>query len=151
MTLPTTSHLVPWLTYLSILLVPLLYAAYNRYFHPLSKVPGPFWASITPFWLAWQSYRQRRPRLDIELHKRYGPVVRIRPNEILFSNPEYFKTVHGAGSKFAKGAFYDALTDGVSDWSKLDMVAERNLDKLRLQKRHAGTVFRTANVKIHEG
>lgn len=151
MTIVQSPHLETWLGFLSLSLASIFYAFYNRYFHPLAKVPGPYWASITPFWLAWQSYKQRRPRLDIDLHKRYGSVVRIRPNEVLFSNPEYFKAVHGAGSKFAKGAFYQALTDGVDEWSKLDMVAESNLEKLRLQKRHAGTVFSTVNVKKHEG
>lgn len=139
-----------WLACLSVAAC-LLYAIYNRYLHPLAKVPGPFWASISPLWLAWQSYHQRRPRLDIELHKRYGIIVRIKPNEVLFSNPEYFKAVHGAGSKFAKGAYYDAITDGVDQWSRLDMVSERNLEKLRLQKRLAGPVYSTANVLKHEG
>jgi hypothetical protein len=89
------------------------YLIYNRYFHPLAKVPGPFLASISPVWIVWQSYKQRRPRLDVALHKRHGSVVRIAPGEVLFANPKYFNTVYGAGvsQMGKKGRWYESTGD----------------------------------------
>jgi len=147
------SHLSSmWPLYLPITLL-CAYLVYNRFFHPLAKVPGPVLAGATPLWLVWQCMNQRRPSLDLELHKRYGGVVRIAPNEIIFSNPEYFKTVYGAGSKFTKSRFYEAPTDNAQQdtWDKLDMLAEFDIGKLRLQHRLAGPVYSTANATKHEG
>ncbi|KAF2162097.1 hypothetical protein M409DRAFT_69322 [Zasmidium cellare ATCC 36951] len=140
-----------WFLYLPVALL-LAYFLYNRYLHPLSKVPGPLLASLTPLWITWQGYNARRPRLDIDLHKQYGSVVRISPDEIIFSNPAYFKTVYGAGTRFQKGRFYEAPTDmsQPEDWEKLDMLPEMNIAKLRTQKRYAAPVYAVANAKKHE-
>ena len=129
------------------------YVAYNRFFHPLAKIPGPLLASITPLWLTWQCMHQRRPRLDLQLHKQYGSVVRISPDEIIFSNPEFFKAVYGAGTHFTKGRFYDAPQSPSSDSpeDKLDLLVEPDKDKLRMQKRVAGPIYSTSNMKKHEG
>lgn len=140
-----------WFLYVPVALLA-AYLAYNRFFHPLAKVPGPFLASLTPLWLTWQGFNQRRPRLDLELHKRYGNVVRISPNEIIFSNPAYFKQIYGAGTRFKKARFYEAPTDAsqAESWNKLDMLPEMNITKLRVQKRYAGTVYSISNAKKHE-
>jgi cytochrome P450 len=57
----------------------------NLFFHPLSKVPGPVtWrASRLPF--IWSLIRGNLVR-DIErLHRKYGPVLRIAPDEVTFA------------------------------------------------------------------
>lgn len=47
---------------------------YNRFFHPLAKVPGPFLASVT---FLYQSYYNGRYYRQIEkLHERYGLVAK---------------------------------------------------------------------------
>ena len=140
-----------WLFYIPVALF-CAYAAYNRFFHPLAKVPGPFLAGITPLWLVWQCMHQRRPRLDIQLHKRYGDIVRITPDEIIFANPEYFKAVYGAGTKFTKSRFYEAPKNvgEKPSWDTLDLLPELDLEKLRVQKRLAGPIYSTSNVKRHE-
>lgn len=78
--------------------------------------------------------------------------MRIAPNEIIFSNPAYFKQVYGAGTSFVKGDYYTMLRfpqDGA--WDKLDMLSEKNVDKLRIQKRLTGPVLSTQNILKHEG
>ncbi|KAI1180231.1 cytochrome P450 [Nemania sp. FL0916] len=61
-------------------------AVYRLYFHPLSKFPGPRLAAITDLWELYQDYiREESGHLFLELdklHERYGPIVRIRPNEV---------------------------------------------------------------------
>lgn len=142
-----------WLLYVPFALLS-AYVLYHRFIHPLAKVPGPALAGITPLWLAWQGMHQRRPALDLQLHKKYGSVVRIAPNEVIFSNPAYFNTVYGAGASkvFAKGRFYEAPTPASTTpaWEQLDMLPEKDMDKLRLQKRLIGPVYSTANTVRHE-
>ena len=46
---------------------------YYRFFHPLAKFPGPFWAGVTRLWVAYPDLTgQERPNECQELHKRYG-------------------------------------------------------------------------------
>lgn len=45
---------------------------YYRLFHPLSKFPGPFWASVTRLWIAYYNLRGDEYRVVYGLHKKYG-------------------------------------------------------------------------------
>jgi hypothetical protein len=48
---------------------------YRRWFHPLAKVPGPFWASITHFYIVKYNLFSERSQfyLQVEkLHQQYG-------------------------------------------------------------------------------
>ena len=82
---------------------------YNRFFHPLAKVPGPFLASTT---YLYQSYYNCRFYLKIEeLHKKYGPVVRITPDEVHLSDSENYDKIYFMGTKYSKSQrFYHAFT-----------------------------------------
>lgn len=60
----------------------LLYVVYIRFLSPLAGVPGPFPASLSRLWLAQQSWKGNMHRTTMTLHEKYGPVVRIGPNEV---------------------------------------------------------------------
>ncbi|KAI6359389.1 hypothetical protein MCOR25_007083 [Pyricularia grisea] len=67
---------------------------YNYWFHPIAHIDGPFWAKTTPFWLM-SSVNRHRHNNDIEaLHAKYGPVVRVGPNELSFATEEALKAIH---------------------------------------------------------
>jgi hypothetical protein len=76
----------------------LLYALYTRYATPLRKVPGPILASITKLWIVKQQRNFLRHFVDMDLHKKYGAIVRIAPNEVMVSSPQAFKTIYGISS-----------------------------------------------------
>ncbi|KAI0483386.1 putative cytochrome P450 [Xylariaceae sp. FL0804] len=70
---------------LALLVYSILSATYNVYWHPLSKVPGPYaWsASRLPF---IRSLLRGTLVHNIErLHRIYGPVLRIAPGEVTFA------------------------------------------------------------------
>ena len=48
-TSPLTARKIVALLILGVLLL-VCRGVYNRYFHPLSHIPGPFWASVTDFY-----------------------------------------------------------------------------------------------------
>jgi len=89
------------------LLVPLGYlflgAVYRRYFHPLSKYPGPFFASITRWWLVKEIWSGKHEEHIRKLHKKYGPIVRIAPNEVAIADPAAVKVIYSTGGGFTKG------------------------------------------------
>jgi hypothetical protein len=41
------------------------WAVYARCFHPLAKIPGPFWPSVSRTWLMYRMYKG-----DLEIHMR---------------------------------------------------------------------------------
>ncbi|KAI7774892.1 cytochrome P450 [Diaporthe eres] len=70
-------------------------ALYNVFFHPLRKFPGPkTWAaSRIPYNLAQIGGKPHKQLLD--LHNKYGPIVRIADNELSFILPEAWKDRNG--------------------------------------------------------
>ncbi|KAH6715260.1 cytochrome P450 oxidoreductase [Leptodontidium sp. MPI-SDFR-AT-0119] len=75
---------------------------------PLRSIPGPFWARFTRWWKFIEIYRGEFEKTNIELHRRYGPVVRISPNEYSIDDPEATKEIYGLGSHFVKSPWYIA-------------------------------------------
>ena len=45
------------------------------------------------------------------MHKRYGPVVRTAPNELLFSDPKLIKKIYGFTASYLKTPFYTGFDD----------------------------------------
>lgn len=48
---------------------------YRRWFHPLAKIPGPFWASVTHFYIVKYNLFSKRSQFykQVEkLHQQYG-------------------------------------------------------------------------------
>ncbi|PKS08510.1 hypothetical protein jhhlp_004895 [Lomentospora prolificans] len=96
----------------ALVLWPVTVAVYRRYFHPLANVPGPFLPSVTRLYLWYHNIIKDGTyykRIE-EMHQKYGPIVRVAPNEIHLSDPEDYDVIYSVGSKFYKAAsFYGAL------------------------------------------
>lgn len=95
-------------------LIPLLLIAFHiivrlsrALFSPLKDIPGPFWTRFTTIWYFNRVRYGRFEHENISLHKEYGPIVRIAPNQYSISDVSAIKTVYGTGSRFAKSAWYD--------------------------------------------
>lgn len=109
---------------ISVLLFGVLvsYVVYQRFFHPLASLPGPFWASLTRLWITKHSWDGDMHRTMIALHESLGPLVRTGPNEVSVADLNSIKTIYGAGTKFRKSDWY-------SVWQghrKFDLFAERD-------------------------
>ncbi|KAI0843117.1 benzoate 4-monooxygenase cytochrome P450 [Hypoxylon sp. FL0890] len=82
---------------------------YNLFFHPLSKIPGPWFAAISDIPYCWWLLGGRHPYKVLELHNKYGHAVRLAPNEVSFNTSQSWKDIYGhrAGHQvFVKGTFY---------------------------------------------
>lgn len=81
-------------------------ATYKRYASPLRRYPGPFLASFSRLWKFKSTWGGQTHLEHIELHRKYGPVVRIGPNEVSIASPEAARTLLSAGKRFFKTPFY---------------------------------------------
>ncbi|CAG8880804.1 unnamed protein product [Penicillium salamii] len=68
---------------------------YNVFFHPLSRFPGPVEHKITRLAYSWKAARGTLPFDMLEMHKRYGDIVRIAPDELAFSHPDAWQEIMG--------------------------------------------------------
>ncbi|KAJ4389106.1 hypothetical protein N0V93_006568 [Gnomoniopsis smithogilvyi] len=68
---------------------------YNIYLHPLRSFPGPWFirGSRIPYSISQLS--GRTPFNVLKWHKKYGSVVRIGPNELVFSDPRAWRDIMG--------------------------------------------------------
>ncbi|KAK2740854.1 cytochrome P450 4A10 [Colletotrichum kahawae] len=55
---------------------------YNIFLHPLKGIPGPFAAKLSRLWLFYWDYSGNPHRHIRDLHTKFGPLVRISPNEV---------------------------------------------------------------------
>jgi cytochrome P450 len=81
----------------------------QRYNSPLRVYPGPFLASGTRLWKLLSVASGKTERSRINLHRKYGRVVRLGPNELAFSSPQAAKEVLAAGKGFYKNDFYSVF------------------------------------------
>lgn len=71
------------------------YVLYNLYFHPLRNFPGPrlYAALRLPYTV---NILNGNPHFVIaDLHEKYGPVVRIAPDELAFAGQDSWRDIYG--------------------------------------------------------
>ncbi|KAF2205995.1 cytochrome P450 monooxygenase-like protein [Delitschia confertaspora ATCC 74209] len=73
----------------------LLKVLYRLTLHPLSSFPGPLLSRSTHLPFLYNSYLGNVVDYVAALHRQYGPLVRIHPNELSFIHPQAWKDVHG--------------------------------------------------------
>jgi len=85
----------------------LLFHMVKNYMSPLSQLPGPHYSIFTELYLILQEFTgNRRPWIH-KLHKIYGPVVRLGPNEVSFTSADAVKEIYtAAGSGYDKSELY---------------------------------------------
>ncbi|KAI8960858.1 cytochrome P450 [Daldinia sp. FL1419] len=76
-------------------------AIYNVFFHPLAPIPGPKLYAVSPLPISWSRAQGRIPYTFAELHEKYGPIVRVSPDEVSCAGPTSFKDIYGP--RFGKG------------------------------------------------
>ncbi|KAH9854908.1 cytochrome P450 [Lenzites betulinus] len=87
---------------------------YNLYFSPLAAIPGPWYAAISDFWLTTHVARLQQCMTVQALFERYGPVVRVGPNKVVFCDLTTTRRVYCI-NKFDKSSFYKALLTNDND------------------------------------
>lgn len=73
---------------------------YRLFFHPLAKIPGPRLQAVVSLpWLYRRYIQATAPAKALELHQKYGPLVRVTPNEIIVDGAIGWPQVFGYTNK----------------------------------------------------
>ncbi|ORY58096.1 cytochrome P450 [Pseudomassariella vexata] len=74
--------------------------------HRLRSVPGPFLAKFSYLWLARTAVGGRQYQINRDLGKKYGPLVRVGPNELSTDDPEVIRMINAVRSPYGKDPWY---------------------------------------------
>ena len=75
---------------------------------PIANIPGPTYSVFTSLFLKYKEFARKRRIYIHELHQRYGPVVRLGPNEISFATADAVKEIYqSGGSGYDRTELYD--------------------------------------------
>ncbi|KAL4748424.1 hypothetical protein BDW72DRAFT_214810 [Aspergillus terricola var. indicus] len=90
-----------WLVLLGLSIFLLARAVYRLYFHPLSHIPGPRLAAISSLYeFYYDVCHSGRFLFQIEeMHRKYGPIVRVNPVEVHISDPEFYEEIYAPSSR----------------------------------------------------
>ncbi|CZT15509.1 related to isotrichodermin C-15 hydroxylase (cytochrome P-450 monooxygenase CYP65A1) [Ramularia collo-cygni] len=89
------SSTVVLVTVLSIVVVVLGQTMYRIIFHPLKSFPGPWLNAITELPSSLRLAKGEQHRYYYRLHRKYGPVVRVAPNELIFTTDQAWQDIYG--------------------------------------------------------
>ncbi|TEA19177.1 Cytochrome P450 monooxygenase BOT4 [Colletotrichum sidae] len=117
---------------------------YNAYFHKLAEFPGPLLARCSLIWRIYHSQTGRYHYAIQAQHRRYGPVVRVSPNELSFASVESWKAIYGHRVSGAptpiKSEFYDIYGAG---FKSLCIGSERDPRKHGQMRKMLSAAFST--------
>lgn len=123
-----------------------------RSWQRLRHIPGPFWASISDLpRLFWVKTKEAH-LIHQQLHEKYGEVVRIGPNTVIFRDPAAIPTVYPMRAGFPKGDFYAVLRPYQRNSSPLVAVFNSQDEALHKQiKNPIAPLYSLSNVSKLEG
>ncbi|KAM4067574.1 cytochrome p450 [Hirsutella rhossiliensis] len=124
---------------------------YQIYFHPLSGIPGPRLAAVTNLPYSRSYLGGRQPWDILKLHEKYGPVVRISPNDISFNSARSWHDIYGVrkgrSNCFTKSDFYDGGNFAAEAHS---IVSERDPAKHRQMRKFLARAFSESSLREQE-
>ncbi|KAH8672845.1 cytochrome P450 [Tricladium varicosporioides] len=123
---------------------------FNLYFHPLRLFPGPWYCGISRLWALIQVTRGIFPYKVAELHEKYGEVVRIAPNELMFTSPDAWQTIYGknplpgGGSSLLRKdpAFYGTI------FEQKETLMDAEGEKLKASKKPLSHAFSLTSILV---
>ncbi|KAK6005954.1 hypothetical protein QM012_006364 [Aureobasidium pullulans] len=91
-------------------------------------------------------YKDEMPRKNVEVHKKYGSVVRIGPKHVSFSSPEALQTIHGNRQAFPKSDFYKQTVAQFEGLPLYNLFSIQDIDYHTSLKKRIGGLYTKAAV-----
>ncbi|EXJ72455.1 uncharacterized protein A1O5_04959 [Cladophialophora psammophila CBS 110553] len=85
----------------------LLYFGFRQGTSKLPSAPGPLLARFSRFWYLRALIRGDFEQINIELHRKYGKIVRLEPNSYSIDDPEAIKTIYTISTPWMKSRWYE--------------------------------------------
>ncbi|KAM4059506.1 cytochrome p450 [Hirsutella rhossiliensis] len=120
-------------------------ATYRLFLSPIAGIPGPklaaisFWYEIYyDVWLGGRYYSKIE-----EMHKVYGPIVRINPYEVHFNDPDFIDSIFPGPARKTNKYFFTGQRTGTQN----SIVATIDHDVHRKRRGPISVYFSTASIR----
>lgn len=136
--------------YISLLLLTALYRLSPL--HPLYKYPGPTAGKLSKLWLVYKSSRGRLNEYFKQVHEKYGPIVRLGPNELSIVDDTLLPSIIGAQG-MPKGPLWDGRRTNRNmdiDFIKANLIGARDLKQHADARKSWNRAFTSSSVKTYE-
>lgn len=131
----------------AVLSARLLYHLYTELTAPDRILPGPWLSRVTRLWYLFQVRTGSFHHINIDLHKRYGPIVRVAPSTYSLSTPD--KSVYGISSKFPKAEWYEGWKHPSPD--KWTLFVLRDIKKHSEERKKFQNLYSMSSMLSYEG
>ncbi|KAI8946481.1 cytochrome P450 [Xylaria longipes] len=123
---------------------PVLYSLVAGYFlastiyqwQRLQHIPGPFIASFSYLWIGYSGWSGKQYEIHKVLGEKYGPLVRIGPNEISTDDPETIRRISSAKSAYPRSGWYDGARFHPESDAMFSMLEPVRHDKYKAKASH---------------
>ncbi|KAI4179453.1 MAG: hypothetical protein LQ346_007192 [Caloplaca aetnensis] len=144
-------HFIPALSDLPIAISATAVVALSHYNHALSKFPGPPTASFSNISYVRRFMGGHQPFEMLQLHNKYGKVVRTAPNELSYNTYEAWRDIYGFrnGHKtFVKSNFYEGGSFAAMGLGSI--VSERDPTEHGKMRKYLSHAFSDRSLKEQE-
>ncbi|TKX20155.1 pisatin demethylase-like protein 4 [Elsinoe australis] len=123
----------------------------NKLRPTLRSIPGPPLAAYTKLWRWWDVRRGHAHVTAIDLHKRYGKLVRIAPNVISVGDAAMIPVIYSIKGDFTKTAFYPIQSISWGKKPQMNLFSTRSETEHREQKKKIANAYTLESLLRMEG
>jgi hypothetical protein len=135
------------LTFSTLSLAAIFRAIRTRNRPGLRDIPGPWLASFSYLDRLWSCIAGLQMEYHLKLHDIYGPLVRVGPKHVSFSQPSIIPQVYGIGTGFVKSDFYKPFDFHGSQGRLSTIFSVRDEKAHRVVKRPVANAYSIASLK----
>ncbi|SPQ21406.1 c10fd8c7-2850-469c-8923-fe8035612664 [Thermothielavioides terrestris] len=111
----------------------LVVAGYRVLLHPLHGYPGPLLAKLTAWYAGFHAVRKRLHLEVADNHKKYGSVVRLAPDRLVFNTVTAFRSIYQSDQVIKSYTYQSTSKD-----FKPNLLTERDRDAHRAKRQLIG-------------
>lgn len=134
------------LIFLSLPLILLFWYSWATFRSPLRQYPGPLLARWTNLWRLYHVSTGNSHQIFHDLHKKYGPVVRLGPNLLDLDYPELIKTIYNIQGNWKKTEMYHGSSAKVEGKIIYNLFSETDQHEHSRQKRPVAKLYSATGV-----
>ncbi|KAK6831801.1 hypothetical protein RU639_002886 [Aspergillus parasiticus] len=123
------------------------HTVYHAYWGPTGRISGPWLARFTRLWELLKVNKGHFEKANIDLHKKYGPIVRISPNTVSISDPSAIKQIYLGRTTLMKSKFYEPFGDPLDP----NLFSETDIKKHAQSRKAVAHLYSMSSLVTYEG